>query len=36
MVSPAFLNFYLKTCFLADRSTTAFDLVAGANWRGTS
>ena len=34
MVSPAFLNFYLKTCFLADRSTTAFDLEAGANWRG--
>jgi hypothetical protein len=26
MVSPAFLQLYLKTCFLADRSTTAFDL----------
>jgi hypothetical protein len=36
MVWPVFLNFYLKTCFLADRSTTALDLEAGAEWRGTS
>jgi hypothetical protein len=28
LVSPAFLHLYLKTCFLADRSTTAFDLEA--------
>ena len=36
MISPGFLSFYLKTCFLADRSTTAFDLEASAEWRGTS
>jgi hypothetical protein len=29
MASPMFLQFYLKTCFLADRRTTAFELEAG-------
>jgi hypothetical protein len=29
MVSPSFLQLFLKTCFLADRITTASDLEAG-------